>query len=126
MPTHLHAILFDKDFSLERLRQSITDFRKFTGRALSDYAAKHFPPWCSETLRSAATADRERRFWQPSRHPEGVEQERFWQQKLDYLHDNPRRKGLVVQPEHWRYSSSAYYVSGGRQASEVIITPLEW
>ena len=27
-------------------------------------------------------------------------------QKLDYLHHNPVKRGLVASPEHWRYSSA--------------------
>jgi putative transposase len=26
-------------------------------------------------------------------------------QKLEYLHNNPVKRGLVASPEHWRYSS---------------------
>jgi hypothetical protein len=27
-------------------------------------------------------------------------------QKLEYLHNNPVKFGLVAAPEHWRYSSA--------------------
>lgn len=97
MPTHMHAIVFDKEWSAERLRATLTDFRKFTGRSLSDFCSQHLPACFAETLRGAATADRERRFWQPSRHPEAIETESFWRVKLDYLHENPCRKGLVLR-----------------------------
>jgi putative transposase len=126
MPTHLHMILFDGDFSNERLVGTLADFRKFTGRQLSDFCAGHFPKCFAETLRRQATADRERRLWQPSRHPEAIQTERFWQQKLDYLHDNPRRKGLVRRPEDWRWSSAAWYLSDGQQAVDVPLTAIAW
>ncbi len=61
MPTHAHMILFDKDFATDRLRGTLTDFRKFTGRSLSDFCSQHLPACFAETLRAAATADRERR-----------------------------------------------------------------
>lgn len=32
MPTHLHAILFDAEFRAERLKYTLDDMRKFTGR----------------------------------------------------------------------------------------------
>jgi REP element-mobilizing transposase RayT len=126
MPTHMHAICFDADFDNERLQRSLTDFRKFTGRRLSDYCSSHLPKCFRETLHSSSTADRERRFWQPSRHPEGLQAERFWQQKLDYLHENPVRKGLVVRAAHWRYSSAAYYASDGVEACVVKISAIDW
>lgn len=126
MPTHLHLIVFDADLNLERLIGTLADFRKFTGRRLSDYCINHGPKCFLETLRTQATADRERRFWQPSRHPEAILGERFWQQKLDYLHDNPCRKGLAREPQHWRYSSAAWYASDGFQETDVPLTAIAW
>ncbi|MCE9555528.1 MAG: hypothetical protein K8T91_19445 [Planctomycetes bacterium] len=126
MPTHMHAIVFDKDFDSSRLVRSLTDFRKFTGRSLSDFCGGHAPKCFSETLHNAATADRERRFWQPSRHPEAIETEKFWKQKLDYLHVNPCRKGLVHRAQYWRYSSAAYYVSDGKESCDVKICAIDW
>jgi REP element-mobilizing transposase RayT len=126
MPTHLHAIVFDKEFNSERLAATLTDFRKFTGRSLSDFCERHTPPCFAATLRTSATADRERRFWQPSRHPEAVMTERFWRQKLDYLHENPCRKGLVIRANHWRFSSAAYYISDGREPCDVRISAIDW
>jgi hypothetical protein len=126
MPTHMHAIFFDRDFDSVRLNASLADFRKFTGRSLSDYCERHAPRCFAETLKNAATADRHRRFWQPSRHSEAIESEPFWQQKIDYLHDNPRRKGLVQMPEQWRFSSAGFYASNGKEQCDVEIAVIDW
>jgi putative transposase len=126
MPTHLHLIVFDADLDSQRLMRSLADFRKYTGRQLSDYCIRHGPKCFRETLRDQAIADRERRFWQPSRHPEAIQGECFWQQKIDYLHDNPCRKGLVRNPEHWRFSSAGWYLSEGVQCVDVPLTPVGW
>jgi putative transposase len=69
MPTHIHAIVLDKDYDSGRLEGTMIDFRKFTGRLLSDYCDEHMPRCFATVLRAAASNDRERRFWQPSRHP---------------------------------------------------------
>lgn len=126
MPTHFHAIVFDDDFDSASLEAALTDFRKFTGRSLSDYCANYMPPCFAETLRSAAGADRERRFWQSSRHSIAIETEAFWRQKFDYLHENPCRKGLVRRAQDWRYSSAAYYVSDGLIPSDVKLSAIDW
>jgi len=126
MPTHMHMIVFDADYNTERLTRALADFRKFTGRQLSDYCGSHFPRCFAETLRAQATADRERRLWQPSRHPEAILAEPFWQQKLDYLHDNPRRKGLVLRAQDWRWSSAPWYFSEGEQTVDVPLTAIAW
>jgi putative transposase len=33
-------------------------------------------------------------------------------QKLEYLHNNPVKRGLVASPEHWRYSSAREWLPG--------------
>ncbi|RIK75961.1 MAG: hypothetical protein DCC68_20305 [Planctomycetota bacterium] len=65
MPTHRHAIAFDADFDAARLLAALADFRKFTGRQLSDACGRRFPACFAETLREQSTADRQRRLWQP-------------------------------------------------------------
>ena len=126
MPTHMHLIVFDEHFDMERLVRTLADCRKFTGRQLSDYCEKHLPGCFPTTLREQATADRKRRFWQPSRHPEAIQNETFWQQNVDYIHNNPCRSGLVRAAEHWRFSSAAWYPSDGKEPVHVPRTPIAW
>ena len=33
-------------------------------------------------------------------------------EKLEYIHDNPVKRGYVDKPEHWRYSSARNYLGG--------------
>jgi len=33
-------------------------------------------------------------------------------EKLDYIHWNPVKRGLVTSPEQWRWSSYRYYALG--------------
>ena len=102
MPTHVHAIVFNAGFDPAALDKCLTDFRKFTGRQLSDFCDRQMPACFSDVLREKSGDDRERRFWQPGKHPEQIETETFWQPKFDYLHGNPCRKGLVRRAEWWR------------------------
>jgi REP element-mobilizing transposase RayT len=126
MPTHMHAILFDSGFDGYRLRRAVADLRKFTGRALTEFCVRNMPQCFSETLHAAASGDRERMFWQGSRHPEVIESEPFWRTKLDYVHGNPCRKGLVTRAEHWRFSSAAFWLSDGNAACDVVLSELVW
>ena len=90
------------------------------------FVANRMPKCFTETLRTSSTADRERRFWQPSRHPVALQTEEFWRQKLDYLYENPCRKSLVTRAASWRFSSTAYYVSGGAERCNVNISAIGW
>jgi REP element-mobilizing transposase RayT len=126
MPTHLHAIVFHETFQASQLEEVLTDCRKFTGRQLAEYARSHLPPSFTAVLRERAGTDRERRFWQPTRHPVQLMTEAFWQAKLDYLHANPCRKGLVVQPEHWRFSSARSWLGGQQPENDVVLSAVWW
>src|SRR5204863_8404084 len=126
MPTHLHAILFHADLQAKALEQVVTDLRKFTGRRLADFCAEHTPPCFQSVLAERAGGDRERRLSQPTRHPVPIETEGFWQAKIDYLHCNPLRKGLVRAAEHWRFSSASYWASGGKIESDVLLSAVLW
>jgi len=84
-------------------------------------------PRCfDEVFVASSGGDRERRFWQATLHPETIETEAFYLQKLNYLHDNPCRKGLVTRAEHWRFSSASYWLSEGKVENDVILSQVEW
>jgi REP element-mobilizing transposase RayT len=124
MPTHLHAILFDIQFNSERLKHTLDDMRKFTGRQLVEHARQHLPPIFMKSFEEQAGKDRQHRFWQPTRHPVGILTEAVWQQKMDYLHFNPCRKGLVSCPEDWRFSSARYWLDS--KAADVALSEVGW
>ena len=126
MPTHFHAILFRETFDPDALKASLTDFRKFTARSLIDHCARSMPACYDQVFLQSAGKDRNRRFWQPTLHPEQIETESFWSQKCDYLHDNPCRKGLVSRAEHWRFSSASYWLSDGAASNDVVLSSIEW
>jgi REP element-mobilizing transposase RayT len=126
MPTHIHAIVFGRTFDPAALERTLIDFRKFTGRRLADFCTEHMPRSFTEVMAGASGGDRAHRFWQGTFHPVQIESEAFWDQKRDYLHDNPCRKGLVVRADHWRFSSAAYWVSDGQAASDVLLSAMDW
>jgi putative transposase len=126
MPTHVHLIVLDSDMNVERLQQSLTDMRKFTGRRLADHFEQNLPAAWRQVMHDTPRTDRERQIWQQSRHPEAIQSQAFWRSKIDYLHDNPRRKGLVRDATHWRFSSAAYWLLDPPGETDVILTAVEW
>jgi hypothetical protein len=36
----------------------------------------------------------------------------MFEQKVDYIHLNPIRRGLVSDPHDWKYSSAGFYLNG--------------
>ncbi|TDA66208.1 MAG: hypothetical protein D9V45_04535 [Chloroflexi bacterium] len=124
MPNHFHAIVFDAAFDPLNLKRALTGFRKFSGRQLSDYVGFRYSSAISSVLKNDELKDRERRFWQSGWHAEGIYSESFLEQKVNYLHWNPCRKGLVRSPQDWRYSSAAYWLDG--KQVDLPLSEIEW
>jgi putative transposase len=51
-------------------------------------------------------------FWLPRSYDFNVFSKKKVTEKLDYIHWNPVKRGLVASPEQWRWSSYRYYALG--------------
>jgi putative transposase len=49
------------------------------------------------------------RFWQLRFHDFNVYTRHKFVEKLRYIHRNPVKRGLVIQPDQWRWSSFRFY-----------------
>jgi putative transposase len=61
---------------------------------------------------SVAVQRRERPFWQARYYDFNVYTAKKHTEKLQYMHRNPVRRGLVAQPEQWAWSSFRHYATG--------------
>ena len=104
MLTHVHAILSAHDGA--DLSAIIRDSRKFTAKQivlrLLDDGNSLFDWVFRDAARKDGRPQGSYKVWQSQSHPETLLSEKFVLQKLQYLHNNPVRKGLVELPEHWR------------------------
>ncbi len=53
--------------------------------------------------------DRTYQVWEEGSHPQLIQNDEMLIQKLDYIHQNPVKRGYVDEPVHWRYSSARNY-----------------
>jgi REP element-mobilizing transposase RayT len=114
MPNHFHMIASSQPRSA--LPGIIRDLKRYTSRELSSFIEEEEPNYRQHALQNAAMqTDRGNNYmvWQEGYHPVAIYSQSFFRQKLDYLHDNPVRKGFVRKPEDWRFSSAGEYLSGG-------------
>ena len=51
-------------------------------------------------------------FWQKDNHAEEITTGQFFKIKLDYIHQNPVRAGVVDKEEDYLYSSARAYYGG--------------
>jgi putative transposase len=68
---------------------------------------------------SMSKMSRERPFWQARYYDFNVFTVRKHVEKLRYIHRNPVRRGLVLKPLDWHWSSFRHYATGERGVVEI-------
>ncbi len=107
LENHLHLLA-----QAPRLDKCISSFKSFTARQIIDYLTAQHVTHILERLQFSKRAhktDRQYQFWQEGIHAEMVFNEDIMRQKLNYIHENPLKRGYVNRAEHWRYSSASHY-----------------
>jgi putative transposase len=112
MDNHFHAIVAGPD--LPRTLQSL---KRHTAQALLTEIQREGRDWLVNRLEYGCLAHKRRegsihQLWQEGYHPQSIGSDAVMQQKLEYIHLNPVRRGLVAAPEHWRYSSAHEWLHG--------------
>jgi len=62
----------------------------------------------------------EKKFWQKRFYDERILDTLTLIKKLEYIHNNPMKAGLVNSPEEYSYSSYNYYIKSGNLANPII------
>lgn len=107
MENHLHMIVQTGNLSVELPR-----FKSFTARKLIDRLTECHAEHLLRQLaffRKEHKQDRDYQLWEEGSHPQMIENEAVLRQKLEYIHQNPVKRGYVDEAEHWRYSSARNY-----------------
>jgi putative transposase len=110
MLNHAHYIVStDRD---KNLSEVMRDFGTHTSRCLTEFLEHEKRIDLLKVFKKAAEADRRGnryKVWQEGFHPITIESDHFFTEKLNYIHENPVRKGFVDRPSQWRYSSARNY-----------------
>ena len=108
MPEHVHLLISEPPKStpsivLKALKQSVSrDLRKKKPRRNTAQLSLPF-------LKEAARLPR---FWQPRFYDFNVWSAKKLKEKLEYMHHNPVKRGLVRRPAAWMWSSFRLYQTG--------------
>ncbi len=119
MPEHVHLLISEASkvtpsVVLKVLKQRVSrDLRKKKRRVLNAQLQLPF-------MRSGEGL---RRFWQARFYDFNVYSAKKKREKLEYMHENPVKRGLVNDPGAWRWSSCLFYVRG--EPGLVPIDPLD-
>ena len=120
LENHMHFIA-----SGEELSTRIAEFKSFTARQLLDLLKEKNAQALLQQLafrKLKHKTDRTYQFWQEGSHPKQITSDEMMQQKIEYIHFNPVKRGYVDEPVHWRYSSARNYAG----LSGLIPVTTEW
>jgi putative transposase len=111
LDSHLHAIL-----AAPELSAVLRDLKSFTAQQILAEVGCEGRDWLLNQLAyyRAAHKPTAHQVWQEGSHPQAIMSDAMMEQKLEYLHNNPVKRGLVASPEHWRYSSANEWLPGAQ------------
>ena len=114
MSNHVHLIAR----SLEgfQLADIMRDLKKFTSEKIEEAirqntfeSRKDWILWLFKRAGEKNSNNKNFQFWQQDNHPVELYGYETLQQKLNYLHENPVRAGIVYEAWHYKYSSAIDY-----------------
>jgi REP element-mobilizing transposase RayT len=106
MSNHCHLILRAKN---ENLSDIIRDFKKFTSKEIVKSIHQNPKESRKEWLSFLLSKEERIWFWEESYHGEEIFTKDFFDTKLNYIHLNPVRAGLVEKEEEYLLSSAGDY-----------------
>ncbi|WP_442482334.1 REP-associated tyrosine transposase [Aeoliella sp. SH292] len=111
LENHVHFI-----GASENLVKEVGDFKSFTARKLIDLLKQANAKTLLDQFsysKPAHKTDRDFQFWEEGSKPKQISNNEMMEQKIEYIHNNPVKRGYVDLPEHWRYSSARNYLGHG-------------
>lgn len=122
MTSHVHAIISHEAY--DQIPSIVRDIKRHTAKEIKNHLSNlgKFSQlfWVKIFHNKEAGKNK---IWQEGYHPVAIKSKAFFDEKLDYIHYNPVKKGFVEKPEHWKYSSARNYLLG--DDSLVVIDKVE-
>ena len=123
MPDHVHLVVFpesreydDSDF-LKEVKETVS-------RKAVAFLKEEAPEWLAK-IRVRKGKKFEHHFWQPGRgHDRNIIQTKTLLRMIDYVHENPVRRGLVEHARDWKWSSAGWFE--GRPLNDLEPGPITW
>ena len=113
MPSHIHLLFQSKD---KKPMELIRDFKRVTAKDIISLIENNVQEsrreWLLWVFRQAGKRSgnvSKYQFWQHHSQPIEIYSDKFFFQKLKYIHQNPVESGFVCEASDWKYSSAKNY-----------------
>ena len=113
MTNHVHLIISSNNNKIEHI---VRDLKKYTSKqiikSIQENDTESRKDWMLNMFAYAGNNNnnnKEYQFWKQDYHPIQLDTVQKMKQRLDYLHENPVRSGLVWEPWYYKYSSALDY-----------------
>lgn len=123
MPDHMHLLIWPQGQT--SVGEIMRDLKKYTSvRIIRQAEVEAREDWLQAFSEAgAATGRSDRKVWQDDYWDTLVYSPRVMREKLNYIHRNPVRAGLVETPEAYAYSSYRNYVNDDEA---LMVVDREW
>lgn len=112
MPEHVHALVWVP--KTEQLSQFMHQWKRQSSLRIRRWYREQAPNYAAEFGEGE-------KFWQPKYHSFSIYERYKLEEKLDYIHRNPVRSGLVGKAVDWPWSSARWY-----QWHRSVGVPIQW
>ncbi|MBA3972159.1 MAG: transposase [Bacteroidetes bacterium] len=113
MSNHMHLLAKS---NINDLSGTLRDFKSYTSKLILEEiesSNESRKDWMLKLFKDSAFKHKRNssyQFWTHENHAEHIFSQKFLEQKLNYIHNNPVRAGMVQNPEDYLYSSSKDYI----------------
>jgi REP element-mobilizing transposase RayT len=114
MSNHIHLIAQSTD---GKLSDTVRDIKKFTSKKIIE-AIDNYPEsrreWMLNIFKFNAAhhkSNKNYQVWTHENHAIHLYSNKFFREKIEYIHNNPVKAGIVEKPEDYFYSSARNYAS---------------
>jgi putative transposase len=122
MPEHVHLIVYPRQPEY-KMRRVLAGIKLPVAKRAINFLVATNSPWLTKITRQRGTRT-ERLFWQSGGgYDRNITSGKTLLQMIDYLHNNPVRRGLVQRARDWKWSSAAWFEGG---FSPIPLDPIPW
>lgn len=107
LENHLHIVAQNDDIG-----RSMAKFKAHTAKELIKLLQQENVKTILNQLafyKKVHKVDREYQVWQEGIQPKLIQNDTMMKDKIEYIHNNPVKRGYVDEAQHWRYSSARDY-----------------